>query len=163
MWLFTIYGFFSVACVVRRDGTLDTSSVAIRARCYDHLKNLCIRFSLRQKIHRTPEADYRYRITMSKAKWARLTAKLAAEQTWSNFKAEAQLWEREVGWEYVASLHAVWYEMYHLQAASNPGRLLPFDDRRLGPLQGLSSRPVGKPPAEARKTLQRPAKDLPEG
>jgi hypothetical protein len=44
MWIFTRYGFYSIACASKPDGSLDSQSVMVRARCIDHLRSLQKRF-----------------------------------------------------------------------------------------------------------------------
>jgi hypothetical protein len=44
MWIFTRYGFFSIACADKPDGSLDSQSVMVRARCIGHLCSLQKRF-----------------------------------------------------------------------------------------------------------------------
>ena len=48
MWLFTRYGFFSIACARKPDGSLDPDTVMVRARRIAHLK------SLRKQFRDTP-------------------------------------------------------------------------------------------------------------
>jgi hypothetical protein len=40
MWLFTRYGFYSVACALKENGAADPARVMIRARCAAHLEQL---------------------------------------------------------------------------------------------------------------------------
>ena len=74
MWLFTRYGFYSIACARRHDGSRDTETVMIRARLLDHLRNLQERFKvlLDKKILTTRDRDYRYRLIVSKDVWREL-------------------------------------------------------------------------------------------
>jgi hypothetical protein len=44
MWLFTRYGFYSIACARKPDNSIDPNLVMIRARILGHLKNLQKRF-----------------------------------------------------------------------------------------------------------------------
>jgi hypothetical protein len=45
MWVFTRYGFYSIACASRSDGSLDRQVVMVRARCVTHLQSLQKRFA----------------------------------------------------------------------------------------------------------------------
>ena len=120
MWLFTRYGFFSVVCA-RRDGghsaKSDPDVLMIRARKRSHLENLAARFDTLAEVpilanHGT---DYRFRIIVPKAVWKAVLAELTEEQTWSNFKGEAERYLPEDR-EYTDSLHRVWGQMAKLQA-----------------------------------------------
>src|ERR1700730_9473878 len=44
MWVFTHYGFHSIACASKSNGSLDNQSVMVRARCIAHLRSLQKRF-----------------------------------------------------------------------------------------------------------------------
>ena len=44
MWIFTRYGFFSIACANKPDGTINHDTVMVRARLYEHLVSLKERF-----------------------------------------------------------------------------------------------------------------------
>ena len=44
MWLFTRYGFYSIACANKPGGSVDTESVMVRARRIAHLRSLQKRF-----------------------------------------------------------------------------------------------------------------------
>jgi hypothetical protein len=117
MWLFTRYGFYSVACADKPDGSIDKSSVMIRARCADHLKNLQQRFpSLASaEILVWTNRDYRYRLIVPKSVWAVVVTELAEEQEWSNFKNEVSHHQGSEGSAYVQALHEVWIVMNRLQ------------------------------------------------
>ncbi|MDR3701226.1 MAG: hypothetical protein P4L56_16385 [Candidatus Sulfopaludibacter sp.] len=119
MWLFTRYGFFSIACADRAGGGLDPQNVMIRARCEGHLRNLQTRFPAigGAEIVILPECDYRYRLIVPKASWVPMIGELANEQDWSNFKDEAARFQGSSGRGYVSALHRVWEVMYRLQMA----------------------------------------------
>jgi hypothetical protein len=63
MWLFTRYGFYSIACANKPDGSLDTQTVMVRARRIAHLRSLQKRFPALAagEILTWPKRDYRYR------------------------------------------------------------------------------------------------------
>jgi hypothetical protein len=107
MWLFTIYGFYSVS--------VEGKTTSLRARLRKHLLALQERFpSLRKaEIIILPQRDYRYRIVVDNKVWHKVALELVKEQTWGNFKNQAA---KVNGYDkYVSSLHAVWYEMFSLQ------------------------------------------------
>jgi len=117
MWVFTRYGFYSIACASKSDGSLDNQSVMVRARCIAHLCSLQKRFPALAvgKILELPNRDYRYRLIIPKASWIAIISELAQEQDWSNFKNEASKYQGKSGRAYVGALHDVWDVMYRLQ------------------------------------------------
>ena len=119
MWIFTRYGFYSVACGSKPDGSLDGQSVMVRARCIGHLRSMQKRFPglAVGKILESPDRDYRYRLVISKACWTTIVGELAQEQDWSNFKDETAKFQGTSGRKYVRALHDVWAVMNRLQRA----------------------------------------------
>jgi hypothetical protein len=117
MWIFTRYGFYSIACASKPDGSLDSQSVMVRARCIDYLRSLQKRFPALAvgNILELPNRDYRYRLIIPKASWTAIVGELAQEQEWSNFKNEAAKYRGTSGRGYVQALHDVWDVMYRLQ------------------------------------------------
>ncbi len=136
MWIFTRYGFYSVATATAEVG-LDTSPdpdpVMIRARSRAHLENLQSRFKEMsgRQILEWPDRDYRFRIIVGKEIWASVIAELAREQTWSNFKSKVAS-SLSGDREYVQAIHEVWSVMGKLQekslAVSAPQFRLGFDE-----------------------------------
>ena len=128
MWVFTRYGFFSIACGNKADGKLDAETVMVRARLREHLKALQERFAETEigkaEILNWSQRDYRYRIVVPKTAWAAALTEMAMEQTWSNFKNEAGRFARikNMAYGYVDALHSVWEVMYGLQGRSVDGR-----------------------------------------
>lgn len=120
MWCFTRYGFLSIACAQRKDGSLDPDTVMLRARSKDHLRCLQERLPslATYPILATPKADYPYRIIVPKSLWATLLSEVAIEQTWSNFKNEVAAFQGEGGRDYVRALHDVWARMARLKRAT---------------------------------------------
>ena len=59
----------------------------------------------------------------SKSDWVAILSKLAEEQTWANFKAEAARPGSHVGPAYRSALHDVWSRMYRLQPLAGRGAL----------------------------------------
>jgi hypothetical protein len=117
MWLFTRYGFYSIACASKSDGSLDTETLTVRGRCRSHLECLQKRFTplAGLEIVLLHNRDYRYRLFVAKEVWTSIAAQLAEEQTWSNFKNEADRFQGSAGADYMHMLHKVWSLMYGLQ------------------------------------------------
>lgn len=127
MWIFTRYGFFSIACANKTDGTIDPDNLMVRARLHEHLVSLKDRFPESEignaEILSWDGRDYKYRIILSKVAWVGALTEMAAEQTWSNFKNEASRFSRakKMAHAYVDSLHQIWEVMYRLQAQGQRG------------------------------------------
>jgi len=127
MWIFTRYGFFSIACANKTDGTIDPDNVMVRARLHEHLVSLRDRFPDSEigkaEILSWDGRDYKYRIIVSKVAWVYALTEMAAEQTWSNFKNEASRFSRakKMAHAYVDSLHQIWEVMHRLQAQGQRG------------------------------------------
>jgi hypothetical protein len=117
MWIFTRYGFYSIACASKPDDSLDSQSAMVRSRCISHLESLQTRFPKLAvgKILELPNRDYRYRLIVPKASWTAIVGELAQEQEWSNFKNEATKYQGTPGKGYVDALHEVWGVMNRLQ------------------------------------------------
>jgi hypothetical protein len=117
MWLFTRYGFYSVACARNSDDSINPNLVMIRARRRAHLKALQQRFRELAvvEIVTLPHRDYRYRMIATKEMWGRILNDLAQEQDWSNFKNDVARYQGAGGSHYVDALHKVWGVMHKLQ------------------------------------------------
>jgi len=117
MWLFTRYGFYSIACASKENGSIDAETMMIRARDIDHLKRLQKRFPTitDTEIVTLPDRDYRYRLMAPKNVWTAIVAELAQEQEWANFKHEAARYQGRSGSHYSHALHQVWGVMHDLQ------------------------------------------------
>jgi hypothetical protein len=121
MWIFTRYGFFSIACATGADGALDADTVMVRSRLREHLLSLKERFPETElgkaEIQSSDHTDYRCRIVMPKAVWVAALTELATEQTWSNFKNETSRFTRakKAAYTYVDALHRIWDVMHRLQ------------------------------------------------
>jgi hypothetical protein len=117
MWIFTRFGYFSIASAQKEDGSLDPNTVMVRARQKAHLHNLQKRFPeiAATEIRVTPKNDYRYRLILPKAQWAHMLAEMAMEHEWSNFKDEAARYQGRDGIDYIDALHQVWAIMIKLQ------------------------------------------------
>lgn len=137
MWVFTRYGFVSIACARKQDGSLDEDTVMVRARARKHLENLQERFPEtglgKGEILTGAGTDYRYRIIVPKAEWASILSQLALEQTWPNFKNEASRFSglKKVSGMYVHALHEIWAIMADLQATQVGNKLQMPRDKEL--------------------------------
>lgn len=122
MWLFTRYGFYSIACAKQADGSIDRETIMIRARLADHLRNLQKRFPALsgEEVVALPNRDYRYRLIVSMEVWTETVAALAREQAWSNFKEEvARCNGRD---DYERALHQIWSVMLGVQENQEAGK-----------------------------------------
>jgi hypothetical protein len=117
LWIFSIYGMYSIACARKPNGSLDPDNVMVRARRADHLRNLQKRFLAMAgaDIVTLPNRDYRYRLIVPKSNWAAALAEMAGEQKWSNFKDQVAKHQGRAGAAYTRALHDVWETMYQLQ------------------------------------------------
>ena len=83
MWLFTRYGFYSIACADKPDGSLDTQTVMVHARRIARVCKVCRkRFPALAagEILTWPKRDYRYRLIVPKTSWVAIIGELAQEQ-----------------------------------------------------------------------------------
>ncbi|WP_425045090.1 hypothetical protein [Primorskyibacter sp. S87] len=104
MWLFTEADGF-ISAVVHRD---DPSQIMVRARDADHLR----RYFPGHPIQTTPDADYRYRLTLPREELAELVADRIRTMQATNFKAETA---RHFDGVYLDALHEVWAVMWRYQ------------------------------------------------
>lgn len=113
MWLFTVYGFFSVSATEQPDGS---DAFMIRARRRDHLVRLMKRFGLGHEILKNVATDYRYRIIVSPLTLRVLMRELAKDICWPNIKnaVKAKFGQDD---DYLHSMHRVWSTMYQLQTS----------------------------------------------
>jgi hypothetical protein len=123
MWIFTVYGFYSVACADKQDEDgnwcIDPDNLMVRARVKQHLENLKERFGLDGKIVESSGTDYLFRMFVPKQVWAACLEEMAKEQSWSNFKSECEHHIGRVGKPYVNALHRIWHVMFGLQPQRN--------------------------------------------
>jgi hypothetical protein len=117
MWLFTRYGFYSIACADDATAVVDEEPMMIRARSRDHLQNLKARFPViaEAEILTLAHRDYGWRLILPKKVWASIVADLVDEQQWSNFKNEVARHQRSAGSDYCHALHEIWQIMYEFQ------------------------------------------------
>jgi hypothetical protein len=116
MWVFTVYGFFSVVCA-RKGVKADQNRLMVRARARRHLEDLRLRFpkELRRcKIIESLAADYQFRMFVSKRSWRTVMAGLVSDVNYSNFKSQVMA-RRADDRDYNAALHDVWGRMHDMQ------------------------------------------------
>ena len=110
MWVFTDYGFFSVA----KTHECDRDEVMVRARCREDVGRFAdwvdVHFVKRLKIIRRVNADYLYRVKVSQVVWAAFIAQLAAVLDYQTVKdnishsplrtrAYFRVWREMVAWQ----------------------------------------------------------------
>jgi len=121
MWIFTRYGFVSIVCARKADGSIDEDTLMVRARSRKHLETLRARFPesefAKAEIISNAGTDYRFRVIVSKTGWAMVVSELVTEQTWSNFKNEASGYANKMksSTTYIHALHQVWEVMFRFQ------------------------------------------------
>jgi len=79
MWVMTTEGFFSAV-----EDREDANAVFVRARVRGDAEQLAV--AVGGSVLETPGADYRFRVRMAKADWARYIAACATEIDYDNFK-----------------------------------------------------------------------------
>lgn len=123
MWLYLIYGFFSIACAKSDDGiTNDPNVIMIRVRIREHLENLKARFPDllgKAKIVHSDDTDYAWRIIVPKSVWISVISQVVEEQTWSNYKSEVAKNKSHLKSGFEKALHRVWAIMYDLQSVQS--------------------------------------------
>ena len=114
MWIFNRHGFFSA--VEHRD---DNTKVMVRARVSEDIEHLA---SVLWDYHGhqvetkfTPDADYRYRLTIPKTVWGEYLKKTAEDLDYDNFKNSVH-GQRDRDSAYMG----VWSKMYEFQMTRTP-------------------------------------------
>ena len=90
----------------------------VRARMREHLEAIQKRFPVqlgKLKVIEISEADYGYRLVVSRKVWAHVVSELTLEQTWSNFKNKVAENPDNIRSGYEGALHRIWSVMYGLQ------------------------------------------------
>lgn len=123
MWIYTIYGFFSVT-----QTTLDPEAIQIRARAKNHLlnlKNACKPLA-KAKITASDVNDYRFRMIVSRPVWEAVGDQLTRSLDYSNFKGEVQ--RAGFARDMLDELHRIWSIMFAFQRKHTPGPAELFGD-----------------------------------
>lgn len=103
MWIFNVDGFFSAV-----EDRKNPVYVIVRARYREDLEKIREKINLRFVVEDTPDADYPYRLGMSKSRWAEYVSKSAGGINYDNFKSVAL---KDVGSVRSAQYHGVWATM----------------------------------------------------
>jgi hypothetical protein len=115
MWLFTKLGFFSVV-----EDRNDRRRVQVRARVREDIeavaKLVASKASVDAEILETPDADYRFRILITKAAWAKVGKTLTADIDYPNFKGRVLSGMRDRNRS--DAYHTVWEAMRELQESA---------------------------------------------
>lgn len=82
MWIVTQQGFFSI--VQHRD---EPDTFLVRARVQGDLENMVQLSGLNQKVLSTPQADYPYRVSLSREELGRVMDSLGNDIDYPNFKS----------------------------------------------------------------------------
>lgn len=132
MWIFTETGF--VSAVEHRD---DPSQLVVRARNRGSLEALQLVMSeltgIEPDIQATPNADYPYRIYADRLAFARWTAYMARDISYTNFKGQCY---NTLPPAFSDALHDVWAAMHQVEdrdarsTGQEEGQLLRFPDLR---------------------------------
>lgn len=112
MWLMTPIGFFSIVSVIGTDGKSHPTNVMVRTRSKKHLLAFvqalktsgCVEETV--LIIDTPNADYPYRIVVSRKSVGLVVSQFVSEIHYGNFKMEASRKRDDV---YHRFLSKVWY------------------------------------------------------
>lgn len=105
MWIFSVYGFFSVTALPE-----DRSKLMVRARVKAHLENIQKAFPMTLKSYKIQHwkgRDYQYRMIVPNTAWQAIVAQMVAETTWNNFKDECG---KRFGHnsKFLGMLHRIW-------------------------------------------------------
>jgi hypothetical protein len=114
MWIFTRDGFFSIAATK----FCQPGDVAVRARKKEHLENLMARHGLEAEILIFPEADYRYRIQISKEMWGKTLEAEAKGLDYSSFKDAME--EALLSADYLRAMFSTWSTIHKIQTEELP-------------------------------------------
>ena len=138
MWLFTTLGFFSA--VEHRE---DRGLIMVRARVHRHITHLRDAVQARREgdyqasealdIIELEDADYRFRLTITREEWVDFVTGHCADIDYDNFKSAAS--RRGAGALFMSALHRVWDAMYKLQ-----GQTLRHPEPRAGGPSDRSTR-----------------------
>jgi hypothetical protein len=127
MWIFTRYGFFSIANGRNADDSPDPGVILVRARRMAHMTRLQQRCPSLAAAEVTTTRHGSYRIAVSKPQWLAALALLADEMNWRDFKAEAARFQGPGGAGYLHALNQVSAAMKDLQHAESRFELVNRD------------------------------------
>ena len=106
MWLITTQGFYSV--VAHRD---DPDRLLVRSRVRGDLEALRMQIPGSEPVE-TPEADYRWRVEVTRDEWRVALVALSEDIDYDNFKNAVG---ERCGWERERVYHDVWADLLSLQ------------------------------------------------
>lgn len=109
MWLATTRGFYSAV-----EDWDNPKVIRVRARVRADLERLddLVKGGVRHRIERDAQADYLYRVELTRAEWMRVCALLATELDYPNFKNAVTA--RQGGWR-ASVYHRVWAVLISLE------------------------------------------------
>ena len=113
MWIFTVFGFFSIV-----EDFTDPETMVVRSRVRADLvafqRRVKARIGVAGKIAHTPERDYPYRLRVSRAAFAKVLQDVALDDTKGvrNFKSAVA---KAQGHERAEVYHHVWSDLLDLQ------------------------------------------------
>ena len=104
MWVFTTDGFYSA--VAHRS---EPNTIIVRSRVREDAERLADRLLVEVEVQHTPQADYPWRLFVSRPVFARYLAEQVETMEYPNFKATISDPKRS------AVYHGVWAELIGLQ------------------------------------------------
>jgi hypothetical protein len=129
MWIATEHGFYSAV-----ENRNDKNTVMIRARVREDLEHLVKSLSLKTPVVDSPNADYPYRVTITKKDWGKFLSTAGTSIDYPNFKSRVGKHDREREHVY----HEVWATLMKLEKGRNSrwhyvgsADLLPLDEAGL--------------------------------
>jgi len=108
MWVFTDTGFLSAVCTER-----GSNKIKVRSRDLESLRPLIDKTG--SDVIKTPNADYPYRVIISKDEFGVFLAMSLELMEYTNFKSEVQATR---GYDFAHALSSVWSTMHDVEDAS---------------------------------------------
>ena len=108
MWIFTDSGFLSAVCTER-----GSNKIKVRSRDLESLRPLIDQTG--SDVIKTPNADYPYRVIISKDEFGVFLAMSLELMEYTNFKSEVQATR---GYDFAHALSSVWSTMHDVEDAS---------------------------------------------
>ena len=108
MWIFTDSGFVSAVCTER-----GSSKIKVRSRDLESLRPLIDQTG--SDVIKTPNADYPYRVIISKDEFGVFLAMSLELMEYTNFKSEVQATR---GYDFAHALSSVWSTMHEVEDSS---------------------------------------------